>query len=174
MLSLVLLKSDLHRVRTNWLDRQAKVLSESIKLYWTRDVPVPTQKVCSLFLLVFITQPGRLRSSQSYWTRAGTQWTWQNKSSDDSAWTRDCRVGIQEVNLSVLTLFLSLGLKDKYGRLPEHDDSYMDKVLSNHIHLLHDYNQVKDLGQMLMGKYAEIKGTTTSQMYEEFGLDLQD
>jgi uncharacterized protein YejL (UPF0352 family) len=57
-------------------------------------------------------------------------------------------------------------------RSPEYSDSDVEQTLSRHITLLHEYNEVKDVGQMLLGKYAEMQGTTTSKMYEQFGLEL--
>ena len=53
-------------------------------------------------------------------------------------------------------------------------NSDIDAVLNTQIKLLHEYNEIKDIGQMLIGKYAEMQGTTTSKMYEQFGLDLLD
>ncbi len=53
-------------------------------------------------------------------------------------------------------------------------DSDIEEIIRNQIHLLHDYNELKDIGQMLLGKYAEIQGTTTAEMYNEFGLNLMD
>ncbi|TPX70033.1 hypothetical protein SpCBS45565_g02066 [Spizellomyces sp. 'palustris'] len=50
----------------------------------------------------------------------------------------------------------------------------VDQMLNSHIKLLHDYNEIKDVGQMLLGKCAEQNGTTTRSMYGEFGLDPDD
>ena len=54
------------------------------------------------------------------------------------------------------------------------DESIVESLLSLQIKLLHEYNDIKDIGQMLLGKYAELQGTTTAEMYHEFGLDLKD
>ncbi|KAJ3154151.1 swi5-like zinc finger protein [Geranomyces michiganensis] len=43
-----------------------------------------------------------------------------------------------------------------------------------HIKRLHDYNEVKDTGQMLLGKLAECEGTTTRSMYKRFDLAVDD
>ena len=52
----------------------------------------------------------------------------------------------------------------------DHDESdlqlYIDK--------LHDYNEIKDTGQILVGKMAELSDSTTSLLYEQFGLDQND
>lgn len=42
------------------------------------------------------------------------------------------------------------------------------------IELLHDYNERKDVGQMLLGKIATIEGLRTRDLYPRFGLELQD
>ena len=46
--------------------------------------------------------------------------------------------------------------------------------VDHHIDVLHRYNEIKDVVQALMGKCAEIEGKTTKDMYEKFGLELQD
>ncbi|KND02227.1 uncharacterized protein SPPG_02709 [Spizellomyces punctatus DAOM BR117] len=50
----------------------------------------------------------------------------------------------------------------------------VEEMLNSHIKLLHEYNEIKDVGQMLIGKCAEQNGTTTRSMYGEFGLDPDD
>ncbi|KAJ3182259.1 swi5-like zinc finger protein [Gaertneriomyces sp. JEL0708] len=57
---------------------------------------------------------------------------------------------------------------------PETDLKSIEAMLQKHIKRLHDYNETKDIGQMLIGKCAEREGTTTRSMYSEFGLDLDD
>lgn len=46
--------------------------------------------------------------------------------------------------------------------------------LDSHIQVLHAYNEIKDVVQALMGKCAEMEGRTTRDMYDKFGLDLED
>ncbi|XP_056396184.1 DNA repair protein SWI5 homolog [Hyla sarda] len=46
--------------------------------------------------------------------------------------------------------------------------------LDEHISLLHEYNELKDTGQMLLGRLAVLRGVTTKDLYAEFGLDLED
>ncbi|RIA97210.1 Swi5-domain-containing protein [Glomus cerebriforme] len=50
----------------------------------------------------------------------------------------------------------------------------VQKTLNDHYRQLHEYNEIKDVGQMLLGKCAEIEGTTTREMYKKFGLELND
>ncbi|CAG8478393.1 2212_t:CDS:10 [Dentiscutata erythropus] len=50
----------------------------------------------------------------------------------------------------------------------------IQKALDDHYRLLHEYNAMKDIGQMLFGKCAELDGTTTKEIYERFGLELDD
>jgi hypothetical protein len=53
-------------------------------------------------------------------------------------------------------------------------DQEIETTLRNQIQLLHDYNELKDIGQMLLGKLAELQGTTSASLYEDFGLSLSD
>lgn len=46
--------------------------------------------------------------------------------------------------------------------------------MDRHIRLLHDYNEVKDAAQMLMGKLAEKEGVCTKDMYGRYGLEIKD
>ncbi|KIO33355.1 hypothetical protein M407DRAFT_241135 [Tulasnella calospora MUT 4182] len=48
------------------------------------------------------------------------------------------------------------------------------KIVSQHIRLLHDYNEAKDKAQVLIGRIAALKGVSVKQLHEEYGLDLED
>ncbi|XP_020627389.1 DNA repair protein SWI5 homolog [Orbicella faveolata] len=58
--------------------------------------------------------------------------------------------------------------------IAELSKEYSEEELQQHIQKLHEYNEIKDVGQLLIGKLAEINGTTTRATYQEFGLDLED
>ncbi|KAM6110324.1 DNA repair protein SWI5 homolog [Pterocles gutturalis] len=53
-------------------------------------------------------------------------------------------------------------------------EGYNLEELEKHISLLHEYNDIKDAGQMLLGKLAVIRGVTTKQLYPEYDLELSD
>ncbi|CAG8457225.1 16712_t:CDS:2 [Acaulospora morrowiae] len=53
-------------------------------------------------------------------------------------------------------------------------DVDIKKTLDDHYNRLHEYNGIKDIGQMLFGKCAEIEGTTTKEMYRRFGVGFDD
>ncbi|KFO90768.1 DNA repair protein SWI5, partial [Buceros rhinoceros silvestris] len=53
-------------------------------------------------------------------------------------------------------------------------EGYSLEELEQHISLLHEYNDIKDAGQMLLGKLAVIRGVTTKQLYPEYDLELSD
>ncbi|MGH0163828.1 UNVERIFIED_CONTAM: hypothetical protein FKN15_045820 [Acipenser sinensis] len=53
-------------------------------------------------------------------------------------------------------------------------EGYSVEELDQHIDQLHEYNDIKDVGQMLLGRLATIRGVTTKDLYGEFGLELED
>ncbi|KAM4876483.1 DNA repair protein SWI5 homolog [Thomomys bottae] len=70
-------------------------------------------------------------------------------------------------------------LKDKKDMLDKEiyqliSEGYSVDELDDHISQLHEYNDIKDVGQMLLGKLAMIRGVTTKELYPEFDLDMSD
>lgn len=66
-------------------------------------------------------------------------------------------------------------LEEVEGQINElTEDGCREDELQSHIDALHEYNEVKDVGQLLLGKIAELEGTTTTSLYERFGLDLDN
>ncbi|XP_031574367.1 DNA repair protein SWI5 homolog [Actinia tenebrosa] len=65
-------------------------------------------------------------------------------------------------------------IKSIEEEIAELQKEYDVSELQDHIDKLHEYNDIKDAGQLILGRLAEIKGKTTKQMYEEFGLDIND
>nr|XP_058928334.1 DNA repair protein SWI5 homolog [Kogia breviceps] len=53
-------------------------------------------------------------------------------------------------------------------------EGYSVDELEDHISQLHEYNDIKDVGQMLLGKLAMIRGVTTKELYPEFDLNMND
>ncbi|KAI8246895.1 DNA repair protein SWI5-like protein [Colletotrichum sp. SAR 10_99] len=49
-------------------------------------------------------------------------------------------------------------------------------VVARHVKLLREYNEIKDVGQQLMGLVAENRGATVGSLYEtgEFGVGPKD
>lgn len=56
------------------------------------------------------------------------------------------------------------------ARLGEGENA--ETIASNHIKLLHRYNEAKDATQILVGRLASLKGTTVRQIYID--MDLLD
>jgi hypothetical protein len=49
-----------------------------------------------------------------------------------------------------------------------------NKIVKEHIKLLHEYNELKDVGQGLMGLIADQRGVRIVEVQEEFGIDAED
>ena len=49
-----------------------------------------------------------------------------------------------------------------------------ESELKVHIDKLHEYNELKDTAQMVLGRIAYQEGMTTRELYARFGLDLDD
>ena len=49
-----------------------------------------------------------------------------------------------------------------------------NRIVKEHIKLLHEYNELKDVGQGLMGLIADQRGVRIVEVQEEFGIDAKD
>lgn len=49
-----------------------------------------------------------------------------------------------------------------------------NKIVKEHIKLLHEYNELKDVGQGLMGLIADQRGVRIVEIQDEFGIDAND
>ncbi|KAF2678994.1 Swi5-domain-containing protein [Lentithecium fluviatile CBS 122367] len=73
--------------------------------------------------------------------------------------------------------------KDSGDEASEHSDgeptdaeitAVANKLVKNHIKLLHEYNEIKDVGQGLMGLIADQRGVRIVEVQDEYGLDSKD
>lgn len=46
--------------------------------------------------------------------------------------------------------------------------------MQNHIRLLHDYNEIRDIGQGLLNLVADKRGVRYGDILEEFGVNADD
>lgn len=49
-----------------------------------------------------------------------------------------------------------------------------NRIVKDHIKLLHEYNELKDVGQGLMGLIADQRGVRIVEVQDEFGIEGQD
>lgn len=47
-------------------------------------------------------------------------------------------------------------------------------IIKRHISLLHTYNEIRDIGQGLMGLISDSRGVRIKEVQEEFGVDAKD
>ena len=66
--------------------------------------------------------------------------------------------------------------KEKLFNLECQLEMYSDKDerLQLYITKLHEYNEIKDTGIVLIGKLAEVESLTTVDLYKAFGLQVED
>lgn len=60
-----------------------------------------------------------------------------------------------------------------------HTDSPLSRhpaaeTVKQHIKLLHDYNDIRDIGQGLIGMIADNRGVRIGEIYGEFGVGFKD
>ncbi|XP_060572016.1 DNA repair protein SWI5 homolog [Ruditapes philippinarum] len=46
--------------------------------------------------------------------------------------------------------------------------------LQIHIDKLHEYNEIKDVGQLVLGRLANLEGVRSKDLYDQYGLNLED
>lgn len=75
-------------------------------------------------------------------------------------------------------------LQEKYNKLKKQEES-LDREISElvskgvtpdlelQMQALHDYNEMKDLTQMVLGYLADVEETTVVELHERYGLPLQ-
>lgn len=72
---------------------------------------------------------------------------------------------------------LRLEIENKRKKLEEAEEGLTQpaaETVRMHIKLLHEYNDIRDVGQGLIGMIADNRGVRIGDLYEEFGVDLRD
>lgn len=80
--------------------------------------------------------------------------------------------GVEQLSDDVLKLKEKLKVVER--EMEGLAENYSEDELQVHIDRLHKYNEVKDVGQLLLGKIAEVESTTTAALYQQFGLETGD
>ncbi|TEY57098.1 hypothetical protein BOTCAL_0222g00020 [Botryotinia calthae] len=64
--------------------------------------------------------------------------------------------------------------REKIQEITEGLEKPAKQTVKRHIKLLHDYNDIKDVGQGLLGMIADNRGVRVGELYEEFGVGIAD
>ncbi|KZO98802.1 Swi5-domain-containing protein [Calocera viscosa TUFC12733] len=64
--------------------------------------------------------------------------------------------------------------KEIAGLEKELDGKDPNAALKEHIRILHEYNELKDATQMMLGRLASMRDTTIRQVHDEYGLTSDD
>ena len=79
---------------------------------------------------------------------------------------------LREIKAQVSQIERELKLrKDQIGFIY---DTEITSAYKTYMDRLHRYNEAKDLAQALIGKLAQLTGTTTRSLYSKFGLSFDD
>ena len=65
-------------------------------------------------------------------------------------------------------------LDELHGEINLLSVEHKEEELDLYIKTLHEYNEIKDAGQLLLGRLAEAQGMTTTDMYSRFALNVED
>ena len=49
-----------------------------------------------------------------------------------------------------------------------------EKNSKESLNKVHEYNDIKDIGQMLLGKLGQLENKTIMELYDEYNIDLND
>ncbi|KAI1004469.1 hypothetical protein K3495_g3741 [Podosphaera aphanis] len=84
---------------------------------------------------------------------------------------------IKIASITARNTAIEADIASKFSRLQEINKELKAPAIDtvkHHIKLLHDYNDIRDIGQGLIGMIAEQRGVRIGDLYEEFGVGLQD
>jgi len=95
----------------------------------------------------------------------GTQKVYWSPANDTGSVTDAAKCGSSVDNEQALKK-----LQEQVDSLKWVEEAYSTQV-QGHIERLHEYNEVKDTTQELLGRLAMQKGTTTTALYQDYGLD---
>ena len=98
----------------------------------------------------------------------------QDSNNAQPAWLRSHVTNYDAVSLTKEIDVLKHKIIEKDKEISKLSADYDTEELQHHIKKLHEYNEVKDIGQTLLGKIAEVDGVTTTHVYQRFSLTLDD
>ncbi|KAJ5179574.1 Swi5-domain-containing protein [Penicillium capsulatum] len=85
--------------------------------------------------------------------------------------TENARMEAQIAEMRSKLKFVLLPSVDSYLTAFSHDPT---TTVREHIRLLHEYNEIKDVAQGLMTMIAEDRGVCLDTVYKDFGVDGMD
>lgn len=153
------------------VQKKLVINGETLNLYWHHGKAETNEASKSELLSATPLHPPSARSRLSFKSPV-------IKNSPDTTplssrkWSKLSRGSTDTESLSKEVHSLRERLKEVEEEIASFPEAYREDELQLHIEKLHEYNEMKDTGQVLIGKIAEVNGTTTAALYEEFGLQL--
>lgn len=150
---------------------------EAILLPSQKPVKTPSApfKLSTMNTDSLLSSPVRPETSSSFVTKAEEQTSRASEGSKDVVMEELKAMKIASLKARNAALIAEIeSERAKLGEVTKTLIHPAAETVKTHIKLLHDYNDIRDIGQGLIGMIADNRGVRIGDLYEEFGVDVKD